>query len=61
MEALFSVSYAAEFVVSNKLEQCDYAVMALEGKWWQAAYRKVDVAVDHLHAGRDNSQRHPIN
>jgi len=33
VEALFSVSYAAKFVV-KKTEGIDYAVMPLEGLWW---------------------------
>jgi hypothetical protein len=34
VEALFSVSYAAKFMVRNELQLCDYAVMPLEGLWW---------------------------
>lgn len=34
VEALFSVSYAAKFMVRNELKLCDYAVMPLEGLWW---------------------------
>jgi hypothetical protein len=34
VEALFSVSYAAKFMVKNDLQLCDYAVMPLEGLWW---------------------------
>jgi hypothetical protein len=33
VEALFSVSYAAKFVV-KKTQGIDYAVMPLEGLWW---------------------------
>jgi hypothetical protein len=33
VEALFSVSYAAKFVI-KKTEGIDYAVMPLEGLWW---------------------------
>ncbi len=33
VEALFSVSYAAKFVV-KKTQGVDYAVMPLEGLWW---------------------------
>lgn len=34
VEALFSVSYAAKFMVRNELQLCDYTVMPLEGLWW---------------------------
>lgn len=34
VEALFSVSYRAKFIVKNDLKLCDYAVMPLEGLWW---------------------------
>lgn len=33
VEALFSVSYAAKFMV-KKTQELDYAVMPLEGLWW---------------------------
>ena len=33
VEALFSVSYAAKFLV-KKIQGIDYAVMPLEGLWW---------------------------
>jgi len=32
--ALFSVSYAAKFIVKKGPRQVDYAVMPLEGLWW---------------------------
>jgi hypothetical protein len=34
VEALFSVSYAAKFMVKKGPQQIDYAVMPLEGLWW---------------------------
>lgn len=34
VEVLFSVSYAAKFMVKNELKLCDYGVMPLEGLWW---------------------------
>lgn len=34
VEALFSVSYAARFMVKKGPTQQDYAVMPLEGLWW---------------------------
>jgi hypothetical protein len=34
VEALFSVSYTAKFMVKKGPEQFDYAVMPLEGLWW---------------------------
>lgn len=34
VEALFSVSYAAKFIVKKGPQQVDYAVMPLEGLWW---------------------------
>jgi hypothetical protein len=34
VEALFSVSYAAKFLVKKGPAQLDYAVMPLEGLWW---------------------------
>lgn len=34
VEALFSVSYRAKFIVKNDLKLCDYTVMPLEGLWW---------------------------
>lgn len=34
VEALFSVSYAAKFIVRKGPEGPDYAVMPLEGLWW---------------------------
>lgn len=34
IEALFSVSYAAKFMVKKSAQAIDYAVMPLEGLWW---------------------------
>lgn len=34
VEALFSVSYAAKFMVKKGAQGVDYAVMPLEGLWW---------------------------
>jgi hypothetical protein len=34
VEALFSVSYAAKFMVKKSPSGVDYAVMPLEGLWW---------------------------
>ncbi|MFZ1613041.1 MAG: hypothetical protein WAT51_02650, partial [Holophaga sp.] len=34
IEALFSVSYTAKFMVKKGPQQIDYAVMPLEGLWW---------------------------
>jgi hypothetical protein len=34
VEALFSVSYAAKFMVKKGPQLLDYAVMQLEGLWW---------------------------
>jgi hypothetical protein len=34
VEALFSVSYAAKFMVKKGPQAVDYAVMPLEGLWW---------------------------
>lgn len=34
VEALFSVSYAAKFMVKKGPQHIDYAVMPLEGLWW---------------------------
>ena len=34
VEALFSVSYAAKFIVKKSANGIDYAVMPLEGLWW---------------------------
>ena len=34
VEALFSVSYAAKFMVKKGPQALDYAVMPLEGLWW---------------------------
>lgn len=34
VEALFSVSYTAKFIVKKGPLQTDYAVMPLEGLWW---------------------------
>jgi hypothetical protein len=34
IEALFSVSYTAKFMVKRGPTQTDYAVMPLEGLWW---------------------------
>ena len=34
VEALFSVSYAAKFMVKKGAQGIDYAVMPLEGLWW---------------------------
>lgn len=34
VEALFSVSYTAKFMVKRGVDAIDYAVMPLEGLWW---------------------------
>lgn len=34
VEALFSVSYTAKFMVKKRPENIDYSVMPLEGLWW---------------------------
>jgi len=34
VEALFSVSYTAKFMVKKGAQRIDYAVMPLEGLWW---------------------------
>jgi len=34
VEALFSVSYTAKFMVKKGAQEIDYAVMPLEGLWW---------------------------
>ena len=34
VEALFSVSYTAKFMLKKGPQQLDYAVMPLEGLWW---------------------------
>jgi len=34
VEALFSVSYSAKFIVKKGVQAIDYAVMPLEGLWW---------------------------
>ena len=34
VEALFSVSYTAKFMVKKGAQGIDYAVMPLEGLWW---------------------------
>ena len=34
VQALFSVSYAAKFLVNKGTQEIDYAVMPLEGLWW---------------------------
>ncbi len=34
VEALFSVSYTAKFMVKKRTQGSDYAVMPLEGLWW---------------------------
>lgn len=34
VEALFSVSYTAKFMVKKRAQGIDYAVMPLEGLWW---------------------------
>jgi hypothetical protein len=34
VEALYSVSYTAKFMVKKGKQQIDYAVMPLEGLWW---------------------------
>lgn len=34
VEALFSVSYTAKFMVKKGAQKIDYAVMPLEGLWW---------------------------
>ncbi len=47
VEALFSVSYAAKFLVKKGPQAVDYSVMPLEGLWWAdepAAFRAGDRA-----------------
>lgn len=34
VEALFSISYAAKFMMKNGPQAIDYSVMPLEGLWW---------------------------
>jgi len=34
VEALFSVSYTAKFMIKRSVSAIDYAVMPLEGLWW---------------------------
>jgi hypothetical protein len=34
VQALFSVSYTAKFMVKKRTQEVDYAVMPLEGLWW---------------------------
>jgi len=34
VEALFSVSYTAKFMIQKGRQQLDYSVMPLEGLWW---------------------------
>jgi hypothetical protein len=34
VEALFSVSYKAKFMIKKGADAIDYAVMPLEGLWW---------------------------
>jgi hypothetical protein len=48
VEALFSVSYTAKFMVKKSKSGSDYAVMPLEGLWWAD-----DMSV---FAGRDKSR-----
>lgn len=47
VEALFSVSYTAKFMVKKGVQTLDYAVMPLEGLWWaddMAAFTSNDKA-----------------
>jgi hypothetical protein len=47
VEALFTVSYAAKFIVKKGAQAIDYAVMPLEGLWWaddMAAFTAADKA-----------------
>jgi hypothetical protein len=47
VEALFTVSYTAKFMVKKGPAQKDYAVMPLEGLWWSddlSAFRRGDRA-----------------
>ena len=39
VEALFSVSYTAKFMVKKGPQAIDYAVMPLEGLWWSSDMR----------------------
>jgi hypothetical protein len=48
VEALFSVSYTAKFMVKKGPTQQDYAVMPLEGLWW-ADDHSAFVANDRTH------------
>lgn len=34
VQALFSVSYTAKFMLKKRTQEVDYAVMPLEGLWW---------------------------
>src|SRR5688500_20346799 len=34
VEALFSVSYTAKFMIKKGRQELDYSVMPLEGLWW---------------------------
>ena len=47
VEALFSVSYTAKFMVKKGAQKIDYAVMPLEGLWWS----------DDMSAFIDNDRR----
>lgn len=47
VQALFSVSYAAKFLLKKEPQGIDYAVMPLEGLWWSddlAAFQRNDRA-----------------
>lgn len=43
VETLFSVSYAAKFIVKKGPDALDYAVMPLEGLWWVEDMRRFSV------------------
>jgi hypothetical protein len=40
VEALFSTSYTAKFMVKKGHQAIDYAVMPLEGLWWRTIVRQ---------------------
>ncbi len=44
VEALYSVSYAAKFIVKKGATAVDYGVMPLEGLWWTAGGGEPDMA-----------------
>jgi hypothetical protein len=46
VEALFSVSYTAKFIVKKAKNAIDYAVMPLEGLWWADDWSAFCMAMD---------------